>query len=328
MSSQVSVKNKRPKLHPLRQTSFPANVEQAAYASAVESARSETGSVANSTFSRASKAQPRGRGRPRKSLQVTEDDARNARDSGSTTGKPSQAKSVVSMAKSGVEDEPDDDEEEEIEVHGNEDEGDHDAEEQVRVNRLVAQMPDMHSQKYNEFKSAKLKEAVVKRIINQTVSQSVTTQAIHAAQYATKAFAVEVIERARQVQEEYARAADIGLRRKKKAQHAAIAEKEQALADREKAEAAKDPPVTIPDQEKRAAQLEIFVMRKEAARYVPNKHKGGLLPDHIREGLRRYKHDGDGDGFGFSGHSHALLAVKGSNSWRIGDGMTGQRLFR
>lgn len=244
------------------------------------------------------------------------------------SGRLPQAKSVVSMAKSGVEDEPDDEEEEEVEVHENEDEGNHDAEEQVRVNRLVAQMPEIHSQKYNEFKSARLKDAVVKRIINQTVSQSVTTAAIHAAQYATKAFAVEIIERARQVQEEYAKAADIGLRRKKQAQLAAIAEKEKALADREKAEAEKDPPGTVSDQEMRAAHLEITKLRKEAEKYSPNKHSGGLLPDHIREGLRRYKHDGDGNGFGFGGRSHALLTVKGSSTWRVGDGGTGQRLFR
>lgn len=319
--------NKRPKLHPLRQTSFPANVEQAAYASAIDSARSETGSVANSTFSKASKAQPRGRGRPRKSLQITEDDARSARDGGSTTGKPSQAKSTISMAKSGVDDEPDEDEEEEIEVHG-EDDADHDVEEQVRVNRLVAQMPEIHSQKYNEFKSAKLKEAVVKRIINQTVSQSVTAQAVHAAQYATKAFAVEIIERARQVQEEYARAADVGIQRAKQARLTKAAEKERDLADREKTAAAKDPPTRLSELEKRIAQEEIQKLKREAESYAPDKHKGGLLPDHIREALRRYKHDGDGGGFGFSGHSHALLATKGSNTWRIGDGGTGQRLFR
>lgn len=75
-------------------------------------------------------------------------------------------------------------------------------------------------------------------------------------------------------------------------------------------------------------QLEIKRLKDEAEKYIPNKHKGGLLPDHLREALRRYKADGDGGGFGFDGLSHPLLGVQGAAGWRVGDGASGQRLFR
>ncbi|KAK5088182.1 hypothetical protein LTS08_004759 [Lithohypha guttulata] len=334
ISSQVSAANKRPKLHPLRQTSFPANVDGNAYASAVDSARSETGSVANSTFSRmsTSKAQPRGRGRPRKSLQVTEEDAQSARDGTGTTGKASQAKSVVSTAKSGLdaEDEADEEDEEELGEHGHEDgarEGEHEQEEK-KLSTFLGQLTAAQGERYANLRSSKFKDSALKRIVNQTVSQSVAQTAISAVQFATKAFAIEIIERAREVQDECAKAADVGIALEKHARRTRLEEKQKALADREKAESEKEPAAAIPEQERRALQLEILRLSKDAEKYIPNKHRGGLLPDHLREALRRYKNDGDGNGFGFGGLSHPLLGIRGSNAWRVGDGAIGQRLFR
>lgn len=62
--------------------------------------------------------------------------------------------------------------------------------------------------------------------------------------------------------------------------------------------------------------------------YIPNPHKAGLLPDHLREALRRYRADGEGGGAGFEGLSHGLLGIAGSATWRVGDGATARRLFR
>lgn len=334
MSSQASTASKRPKLHPLRQTSFPANSDANAYASAVASARSESGSVVNSTFSTISttRPQPRGRGRPRKSLQVTDDDARAAREGGSTTGaKNSQAKSVVSAARSGVnaEDEADDDEDEELEEQEGEDnQADEQKREDERLNVFLGQLTKQQAERYTYFRSSKLKDSVVKRIVNQTVSQSVTSNAVHAVQFFSKAFAIELIERAREVQTECAKAADIGIEEERRLRRQKAEDKEKELADKEQAASQTVAPVPLAEHEKRVLQQEIKRLKDDAERYLPNKHKGGLLPDHLREALRRYKSDGDGNGFGFDGLSHPLLGVRGSNSWRVGDGSTGQRLFR
>lgn len=50
---------------------------------------------------------------------------------------------------------------------------------------------------------------------------------------------------------------------------------------------------------------------------------GPLLPDHFREALRRYKRDGEGGGTGFTGVSVGL-GITGSGTARLG----GKRLFR
>lgn len=50
---------------------------------------------------------------------------------------------------------------------------------------------------------------------------------------------------------------------------------------------------------------------------------GPLLPDHLREALRRYKRDGEGGGAGLAGVSLGL-GVPGSGAARLG----GKRLFR
>lgn len=62
--------------------------------------------------------------------------------------------------------------------------------------------------------------------------------------------------------------------------------------------------------------------------FVPpvNPHRGQLLPDHIREALRRYKRSGEGGGTGMSGLSQPTLGVRGAVTWHAGPG--GRRLFR
>ena len=55
----------------------------------------------------------------------------------------------------------------------------------------------------------------------------------------------------------------------------------------------------------------------------PPKELGPLLPDHFREALRRYKKDGDGGGTGLTGVSVGL-GMPGSGSLRL----VGKRLFK
>lgn len=299
------------------------------------SARSETGSVVNSTFSTisATKPAPRGRGRPRKSLQVTEDDAQAVRDGTGAGARNTQAKSVISTTRSGaganVEEDMEDEEEEEMQEHeGDDRDADEFKQEEENRNILVNQLSQAQSNRYQAYRLSKLKPAVVRRIVNQTVSQSVASSQIDAVQFFSKAFAIEIIERARDVQTEWAKARDVTIEDEKEVRKQRLHKKEQELEDKKKAGQQQDPPVELTDQEKRAFEQEIGRIRADADKYIPNKHKGGLLPDHLREALRRYKADGDGNGFGFDGLSHPLLGVQGANAWRVGDGASGQRLFR
>lgn len=67
------------------------------------------------------------------------------------------------------------------------------------------------------------------------------------------------------------------------------------------------------------------VTRRE---FVPpvNPHRAQLLPDHIREALRRYRRNGEGGGTGMSGLSQPNVGVRGAFTWQIGPRR--QRLFR
>lgn len=337
MSSQVSATSKRPKLHPLRQTSFPANHDGNAYGSAVASARSETGSIANSAFSTMSqnRTQPRGRGRPRKSLQVTDDDVRTVREGSGTTGsRGAKAKSVISAGPSNVNAEEEAEEEEEDDealdeiVGGGQLSAETKRAEEEKLNTFLRHLTTGQTDRYSAYRSGKLAKAVVRRIINQTVSQSVNEHCVSAVMFAGKAFAIEIIERARDVQVEFAKAQDVSIKLTKQEYEQKTLAKEKELGEREREAKEKDPPATLSEQERRGLLLDIRRLKDEAAKYRPNKHRGGLLPDHLREALRRYRVDRDGSGFGFDGLSHPLLGIKGSRAWRVGEGSSAQRLFR
>jgi transcription initiation factor TFIID subunit 11 len=58
----------------------------------------------------------------------------------------------------------------------------------------------------------------------------------------------------------------------------------------------------------------------------PNPHRGQLLPDHLREALRRYRRDGEGGSVGMSGLSQPMLGARGAYTWNIRTG--GKSLFR
>lgn len=57
-----------------------------------------------------------------------------------------------------------------------------------------------------------------------------------------------------------------------------------------------------------------------------NPHRGQLLPDHIREAVRRYRRDGEGGGTGMSGLSQPMMGARGTFTCQAGPG--GRRLFR
>ncbi|KAJ9602141.1 hypothetical protein H2200_013261 [Cladophialophora chaetospira] len=333
MSSQTSAPgaNKRPKLHPLRQTSFPAQDASERYGSAVTSARSETGSMANSLLSGVSnKPKGRGRGRPRKSAQLDQDDVRSTHQ---TPGESSQVngdgraggrvtKSVVS-GRSGAAEQEEDDEGDIDELVENMDEQERrQAEEEEyrqeqRRERLADTLdPDSYA-RYNQWRALSLNNTTVKRLVNSIVSQSVTTAPLQAVRIYGKWFVGEIVERAREVQSECAEAYEETRKEER-------ARREKELADLEE----KQKQGNTTDPQSRLLTKDIERLKKEVKEYIPNPHKGALLPDHLREALRRYKNDGEGGGVGFQGTSHGLLGVPGPAAWRIGDGVSGRRLFR
>lgn len=153
------------------------------------------------------------------------------------------------------------------------------------------------------------------QIANQTVSQSVPPNVITTINGYTKTFIGMIIERAREVQEQYA--------------------------------SLETPPLTPlkvpidptdfssenPNNEifQAASPTDAFSQISHAAaadgHRAPQRPKqrdlGPLLPDHFREALRRHKRDGEGGGTGLQGVSTGL-GLPGSGSIRLG----GKRLFR
>ena len=327
MSSQPSTSgrgDKRPKIHPLRQTSFPATQ------SAISSARSETGSVTNSLVSATSTKIPgRGRGRPRKSAQIADADVRSATAATDAASQvdgdgraKSRAKSVVS-AKSGANEQEEDDEGDIDGMLENMDEQERrqaeeeETRQEQRRERLAETLdPDQYS-RYNAWRALSLNTSTVKRLVNSIVSQSVTSAPLQAIKIYGKWFVGEIVERARSVQSEWAVAYDETRRLEKE-------ERQRELQRLEEVRKAGN----LTEFELRANAAAIDKLKRQVEEYIPNPHRAGLLPDHLREALRRYKVDGEGGGVGFQGMSHGLLGVQGSASWRVGDGATGKRLFR
>ncbi|KIW90639.1 uncharacterized protein Z519_08422 [Cladophialophora bantiana CBS 173.52] len=334
MSSQASAQgaSKRPKLHPLRQTSFPAQDASGRYAPAVTSARSETGSVANSLLSGVSGKVPgRGRGRPRKSQQINDEDTRSVRQAPADTASQVESssrnagrgtKSVVSARSGAAEQEEDDegdidgmfetmDEQERRQAEEEE------TRQEQRRERLADTLDTDQYARYNQWRALSLNLATVRRLVNSVVSQSVTSAPLQAVRIYGKWFVGEIVERAREVQIEWAKAYEETRQEERD-------RRQKELEDREK----KQKEGNISDQQSRLLATEIERLRREVEEYIPNPHKGGLLPDHLREALRRYKADGEGGGVGFEGSSHGLLGVQGPVAWRVGDGASGRRLLR
>ena len=322
ISSQASLQNvpKKPKLHPLRQTSFPVDAI-AAYGSAVTSARSETGSVTGSLLSATSAKRPRGR--PRKSAQLQPEDVQASQERiadnatltvDSADNARGRARSVMSAKSGAVEGEDDEQEEEIAELNIDEKERERDAE--ARQYRLVGTFDEDQAFRYASWRRVKFQNSTLKKLVNQTVSQSVGPIPLAAVNHFSKYFVGEIVERARDVQLEYAKVYEKTREDEKNWRQEELKRLEERQASGE-----------VDDHNKLLAR-DIVRLRREVNEYVPNPHKGGLLPDHLREALRRYRIDGEGGGIGFEGLSHALLGATGSATWRAGDGAAGRRLFR
>ena len=333
MSSQASGASivKRQKLHPLRQTSFPVSAGDNGYNSALISARSETGSIPASAISAtSSKRTPtgRGRGRPRKSTQIAPEDlpisTRNGdttlQTSGlSTTGRTNGTVISSRSANNAPGDASDDDED-----LGHETTERTNAEkeyyERKRLNELTLlhNLSELDQYRHEKWRNVKLDGPTLKKMVNATVSQSITKRPLEMVGFYAKWFVGEVVEGARVVQVEWAKGFDKWREE----------ERERRKVELERLRRRQSEGVLGEGLEVKMLMRNVSRLEREVEEYIPNPHGGALLPEHLRESLRRYKAGGEGGGMGFEGQSHGLLGDAGGNVWKAGDGAGGRRLFR
>ena len=160
--------------------------------------------------------------------------------------------------------------------------------EQDKANRatfqvMMEKMNPAHAEQMGLWASVHLSKPVVRRLTNQTLSQSVPGSVVNAIAAYTKLFAGEIVDRAREVQKEWVAAA-----------------------------------ATLPTGDKND---DAFGKDGEGEPKVRERDRGPLLPDHLREALRRYKFSREGGTVGFTG-----LSLEGKETVASRNG--GRRLFR
>ncbi|MCJ1475791.1 hypothetical protein MMC13_004455 [Lambiella insularis] len=164
------------------------------------------------------------------------------------------------------------------------------AAEKKKLAVLIDAFNDDQTERYNMYRRVKLKKETVRRITNQTLSQSVPPSVITTINGFAKVFIGTIIERAREVQKQQADA-------------------EKSLPS--PSHATQKDPTSSP------------TLSDDATGPDKPEDLGPLLPDHFREALRRYKRAGEGGGAGVEGTSLGL-GMSGTGSTRLG----GKRLFR
>ncbi|RAK80401.1 transcription initiation factor TFIID subunit 11 family protein [Aspergillus fijiensis CBS 313.89] len=335
---------KRPRMHPLRQTSFPNTMDLDSPSRAYSDAGSVTGSFTGSLGGTSADGvflTTKGKKRGRKSKAEKEREQR-AEEGSLRAGMMDRMGSVDAEGASvragagggtgqgggggggGDDADEDDDFDDEGELLGRE-EGTTDTEaEKKNLALLVDAFNPLQSERYDLFKRAKLRKETLRRIVNHALSQSVPASVVTTINGFTKVFAGEIIEKARTVQAEWAEAHD----------QAALA----AVAASSSTSTTSNTPTTTNHHlgvvkpqgmiDRGGPLLTTTAAKSEMkAKLPPNPHRGQLLPAHLREALRRYKRDGEGGGVGFSGLSMGNLGVRGSVTWAAGS-VGGRRIFR
>ncbi|EEP79020.1 predicted protein [Uncinocarpus reesii 1704] len=197
-----SLPAKRPRFHPLRQTSFPTSTDTdpRVYVGTT-SARSEIdGASVSGSFTGSLNGSIDGtgvgKGRKRKAKK-DRDDA-----SGSARGDAVGGKGV--SAKGGVGDEEAEEEDDDLgdtELMGRDDVAVDAEAERKNLAILIDAFSAEQSERYDFFKRAKLNKPTLRKIVNQTLSQSVPPNVITTISGYTKIFIGEMVEKARTVQE-------------------------------------------------------------------------------------------------------------------------------
>ncbi|KAK3171500.1 hypothetical protein OEA41_003584 [Lepraria neglecta] len=174
--------------------------------------------------------------------------------------------------------------------------------------------PDQY-ERFESMRRIKLKKETVRKITNQTVSQSVPPAVVTIVGGYTKTFMGILIERAREVQRQWASLETPPHTPPKVPIDPTDFKVENPDNDIFNAEGGGSAFADLT----RAAQD----IAEPVAQPAPPTNLGPLLPDHFREALRRYKRDGEGGGTGLAGVSVGI-GVPGVGAARLG----GKRLFR
>ncbi|KAE8412138.1 hTAFII28-like protein conserved region-domain-containing protein [Aspergillus pseudocaelatus] len=355
-SQPLGTNPKRPRMHPLRQTSFPTTIDADTRAyGAASDAGSVTGSFTGSLGGTSADGVFRNKKRGRKSKAEKEREREDAARGEMRSSVDAEGSVRAGATGGGGGDDGDDDEdfEDEGELLGRE-EGATDTEaEKKNLALLVDAFNPLQSERYDLFKRAKLRKETLRRIVNHALSQSVPASVVTTINGFTKVFAGEIIEKARTVQAEWAEAHD------QTAIAAFEAEEAATMARAANASASGTPgpgtpgPGGLPQVKHESSISSSFPptrasgtpvpsgvagsqqtvngtaqsTRERIFKMPPNPHRGQLLPSHLREALRRWKRDGEGGGVGFSGLSMGNLGVRGSVTWGAGS-VGGRRIFR
>ncbi|TVY43214.1 Transcription initiation factor TFIID subunit [Lachnellula subtilissima] len=149
---------------------------------------------------------------------------------------------------------------------------------------LTSNLDAQQFSRFEAWRSSKLPDAIVRRIINQTLSQSAPTNVILAVKSAAKVFAGEMIEGARKVQTQWLESSG----------------EDQTTGLQ-----------SLPAEDGKPREKET--------------RRGPLLPDHLREALRRHKLTRDG---GLVGQLGLWQHQQSSGVERFGTKVGGKRLFK
>ncbi|KAL5436620.1 hypothetical protein PMIN07_007440 [Paraphaeosphaeria minitans] len=189
---------------------------------------------------------------------------------------------------------------------------------------LVLAMDESQQNAYSVYRRVKLKTSMVRKLVNQTLSQSVPPNVIIAVTSYSKAFVGELIDRALIVRDEWAAART----------HLPNPNLPPAVLQQGLQEPFGHRPASKPSNQhiQNAGMYLNQVNREEGFwKEIPRdaslkdrlkeEDKGPLTPTHLREALRRYKRDREGGGAGFAG-----LSLEGPERTLARTG--GRRLFR
>lgn len=189
---------------------------------------------------------------------------------------------------------------------------------------LMQAMTPSQSDRYAIYRRIRLRPQIVRRLVNQTLSQSVPGPVVIAVTSYSKAFIGELIDRALTVRDEWAAVRT----------HVPNPNLPPQLLARGLTDtfAHKPDAKPMPNHVAEAGLFKNQVDPKEGfwvevdekadlKERLREEDKGPLTPDHLREALRRYKRDREGGGAGFAG-----LSLEGPERTLARTG--GKRLFR
>ncbi|KAL8829435.1 MAG: hypothetical protein Q9191_002026 [Dirinaria sp. TL-2023a] len=303
-------------LHPLRQTSFPP--EESVFSARSPSAETDLTGVTGGRSSTTAALGPKKRGRKRKTA------------GGSVKSDAKGKTGTVDGASLKEGDEGEEEEDEDEDPEGMVDEGDKidKAKERERLAVLVGAFNQDQADRYDMYRRVKLRKETVRKIANQTLSQSVPPSVILTINGFTKILVATLTERAREVQEQYAcqlptPSADEARRAQTQSRPGTSSSTDIKLepsstddVDDLLASPHATQSTQVASQSTQATSQETLV--------PPRKNDlGPLQPDQFREAFRRYKRDGEGGSVGMGGISLGL-GIGGSGTARL----SGRRLFR